>query len=69
MSRVLACIQWDEVAQTCQQQAWIDLPNTIESLMKMLPTVDQAQTVGAVYFGTIVLMAALGAILHPRNMK
>jgi hypothetical protein len=63
MPRVLHCIEWNEATQTCTTEAWVEQP---AELVSYLPTVEQAQTVGATMFTALVIVAAMSLFL-PSN--
>lgn len=62
MPRVLQCTSWNDTAQTCDAQAWVEQP---ASFIEYLPTVDEAHTVGGVFFGGLITLAALASLLKP----
>ncbi|MBD9368357.1 hypothetical protein [Xanthomonas sp. XNM01] len=65
MSRVLTCI--DPVPAedgSCVQTAWLELPSWVD----VLPTVEQANTVGPAIAGGLILLAAM-RLLIPKNRE
>jgi len=60
MPRVLQCIEWNDAAQTCTTEAWVEQP---ASLVSMLPTVEQANAVGIVMFTSLVTLAAIKSMI------
>ena len=64
MPRVLQCLDYNEAAQTCAVEAWVEQP---ASFVHYLPTVDQAQTVGGAMFTAVVILAAM-SLLFPSNL-
>lgn len=64
MPRVLQCVEWDEAAQTCTTEAWVEQP---AAFVEYMPTVDQAQTVGVAMFLGLITIAAMSLLLPPRE--
>jgi len=63
-ARVLICIDPLPLEDgTCQTTAWIEQSMVAD----MLPTVDQAHIVGGVFFGSLVVIAAMSLLLPPRE--
>ncbi|MEZ0470078.1 hypothetical protein [Luteimonas salinilitoris] len=62
MPRVYQCIEWNDTTQQCDVAAWIEQA----SILDVLPTVEQANTVGGAFFASIVAIAAL-SLLIPRS--
>jgi hypothetical protein len=63
MAKVLHCITWNEAAQTCTTEAWVDEANWTT----YLPTVDQATAVGSAYFVGLMTLAVVRGLLNPKN--
>lgn len=62
MPRLLTCIDPQPLEDgTCQQTAWIEQP----SLRDFMLTVDDAHAVGMAFFGGIITLGAILAILKP----
>jgi uncharacterized membrane protein YraQ (UPF0718 family) len=59
---VYTCIDWNEVTQTCDSATWLAHP-----LASMLPTVEQAQSVGGQMIVAIAILAAMSLLLPPRE--
>lgn len=61
--KYLACA--DEALNTetgvCTAEVWVDSPSWLDAA----PTVDQAQGVGGVIFGSLVILAAMKRLLKP----
>lgn len=62
MPRVLACVEFDSTTETCTAQAWVENP----SFSEMLPTVEQAQTIGNAMLIAVMAICAAG-LLIPRS--
>lgn len=63
MSRVYECVQWNEVTQSCDAALFIERA----SFYAALPTVEQAQQVGGLLFGSIVALAAMSLLFPSRS--
>ncbi|XQA67119.1 hypothetical protein ACM9XC_07230 [Xanthomonas sacchari] len=62
MARVLTCIDPTPAQDgTCAQTAWVDEPTWVH----MLPTVDQANQVGAAIFTSVMVVAVAKRLLFP----
>ena len=62
MPRVLVCIDPSPLPDgQCQQTAWIEQGGIAD----MLPTMEQANAVGAAFLGTLVLIAFVARTLKP----
>ena len=59
MPRVLQCIEWNDATQQCTTEAWVDQP----SFVSMLPTMEQANSVGAVIFASLITLAAFKSLI------
>lgn len=62
--RVYQCIEWSEATQQCVAAAWIEQG----SIVDLLPTVDQAQTVGLAMFASLVIIASM-SLLSPSRYQ
>lgn len=65
MSKVLTCLDFDSTTQTCISEAWVDQ----SSIVDYLPTVEQANTIGAVMFTSLMTLAAARRLLFPPDQK
>lgn len=65
MSKVLTCIDFDSTTQTCNAEAWVDQASFVD----FLPTVEQANTIGAVAFTSLITLAAVRRLLFPPPEK
>ena len=63
MPRVLQCVEWNDVTQTCTTEAWVVAP---ADFVSYLPTVDQAQAVGGAMFAACCVLAAMSLFLPPQ---
>ena len=65
MSKVLTCIDFDSTTQTCNAEAWVDQASFVD----YLPTVDQANTIGAIAFSSLITLAVVRRLLFPPEQK
>lgn len=63
MPRVYECVQWNPDTQTCDVAAWVERASMVEAL----PTVAQAQQVGAAMFLAVCGVAALSLLVPSRS--
>ena len=64
MARVLTCIDAVPAQDgTCAQTAWLDEPSFVD----MLPTVEQANTVGPAAVAALVLIAAFRLLIPKKG--
>jgi hypothetical protein len=61
--RVLQCVEWDDVTETCVTEGWV----LLSTFPDYMPTVEQAQTVGFAAFAGVVIVAAMSLLLPPRE--
>ena len=61
-NRVLTCIDYDEPAGECITEAWVEQPSFVE----LLPTAQQAHSVGAAMLVACVAVAAMSLFLPSR---
>ena len=61
MARVLTCINFDESTQRCVTEAWVDQSDWTT----YLPTVEQANEVGAAFFTSVMVVAVAKRLLFP----
>lgn len=63
MPRHLECVQFNSTTETCEAQAWVEH----QTFASMLPTVEQAQTIGNAMLFAVMAVAATGLLIPPRN--
>lgn len=63
MARVLKCIDYDETAQQCVTEAWVEEGTWAE----MLPTHTEANVVGVAFFGALVMIAFAVRTIKPQR--
>lgn len=59
------CVQFNDVTQQCEQQAWVDQADWTTPL----PTVEQATAVGAAYFVGLMTLAVVKGLLNPKSTE
>ena len=65
MSKVLTCLDFDSTTQTCNAEAWVDQASFVD----YLPTVDQANTIGALALSSLITLAVVRRLLFPPETK
>jgi Ni/Fe-hydrogenase subunit HybB-like protein len=65
MSKVLTCLDFDSTTQTCNAEAWVDQAGFVD----YLPTVEQANTIGAIAFSSLITLAVARRLLFPPETK
>lgn len=65
MPLVYECVQWNEVSQSCDVAAWVERASVLDAL----PSIEQAQSVGAAIFLSLALIAAMSLLLPPRSIS
>lgn len=61
MARVLTCVAYDEPTGHCSQEVWLEQSDWTH----YLPTVEQANVVGAAFFTSVMVVAAAKRLLFP----
>lgn len=62
--RIYQCIEWVEATQQCAAAAWIEQP----SVLDVLPTLEQANSVGGAMFLSLAALAAMSLLMPPRGV-
>ncbi|WP_223621034.1 hypothetical protein [Lysobacter sp. ESA13C] len=62
MARVLTCVTWNETAQQCDVEAWVEQTSP---WLEAMPTVEQANTVGAAIFVSLLTLAVIKSLTQP----
>lgn len=65
--RYLACDEssLDPVTGVCSAEVWVEHPSWLDAL----PTVDQAETVGAAFFVSLVTLAVVKRLIKPPSFQ
>ncbi|WP_115562131.1 hypothetical protein [Xanthomonas arboricola] len=61
MARVLTCVTFDQGTGQCTQEVWLEQSDWTH----YLPTVDQANEVGAAFFTSVMIVAVAKRLLFP----
>ncbi|WP_414616573.1 hypothetical protein [Stenotrophomonas muris] len=61
MARVLTCVTYDEAAKQCTSEVWLEQSDWTH----YLPTVEQANVVGAAFFTSVMIVAVARRLLFP----
>lgn len=62
--RVYQCIEWIEATHDCAVAAWVEQPSFVD----VLPTLEQANSVGGTMFLSLAALAAMSLLLPPRGV-
>lgn len=62
--RVYQCVEWIEATQECAAAAWVEQ----RSLVDLLPTLEQANSVGGTMFLSLAAIAAMSLLIPPRGV-
>ena len=62
MPRVLTCTDFNESTQQCVTEAWVE---QVSPFIAALPTVEQANEVGAVIFTSLLFLALVKNLTKP----
>lgn len=60
--RVLTCTDYDETAQQCVTEAWVE---QVSPFMAAMPTIEQANEVGAAIFTSLLFLAVVKHLTKP----
>lgn len=58
---VWTCAAFDDQGE-CVSAQWVEQVSVVQEFKAMLPTVEQANAVGMVYFSSIMLIAAMAVL-------
>lgn len=61
MARILTCVTYDESAKQCTHEVWVEESDWTH----YLPTVEQANVVGAAMFVSVMTVAVAKRLLFP----
>lgn len=62
--RVYQCIEWSEATQQCAVAAWVEQPSVVD----VLPTLEQANSVGGAMFLSLAAIAAMSLLFPPKGV-
>lgn len=65
MARVLTCVTYDTSSNQCTQQVWLEQSDWTH----FLPTVEQANVVGASFFTSVMIVAVAKRLLFPTEER
>jgi hypothetical protein len=61
MARVLTCVTYDEATDHCSKEVWLEQSDWTH----YLPSVEQANEVGAAFFTSVMIVAVAKRLLFP----
>lgn len=61
MARVLTCVTYEEATGQCTKEVWLEQSDWTH----YLPTVEQANVVGATFFTSVMIVAVAKRLLFP----